>query len=431
MNRSTGRLFYVILSGMILIALIIYSAPTVAAGPSPKGTIAPAMPSEEPPPTNTPTATATPATGLIFTGWYKGCTSTPYITCSATVNSTQTDPYRWDFDITYTYGDNRTNMGSNFTLNLAFDTGVFYTDVPIWWEIYPITNEVMPNRWIDVAYSGVPDLNPMSYPSGSWTIPSQPSPYDSFWIRFSRVTEKTETLVRTDSWHVTVATYDYHALTPTPTAAPTSTPTNTPTLTLTNTPTNTPTATFIPSPTPTSTQDRWYTGNSQQNAYGVLANITTPSQSPFLDESGESSYVTTTGPYWIQAGWRYYKSGIWAWSYVEAYSPATGYSIDEYSIHNWGTIKEYKVEWVSGTTWCGWIDGVNKACYEVKSAPSQVNAHSEVHVSSQNELDTWFGIVWYLDSNNTWYLFDQALWREDAPYAVDKNHYYEFRNHGP
>jgi hypothetical protein len=154
------------------------------------------------------------------------------------VNSTQTDPYRWDFDITYTYGDNRTNMGSTFTLNLVFDTGVFYTDVPIWWKIYPITNEVMSNRWIDVAYSGVPDLNPMSYPSGSWTIPSQPSPYDSFWIRFSRVTGTTETLVRTDSWHVTVATYDFQAPAPTATVTLTSIPTSTPTIVPTTTPVN-------------------------------------------------------------------------------------------------------------------------------------------------------------------------------------------------
>lgn len=171
MNRSTGRLFYVILSGMILTVLIIGSVPAASASRGARPTIAPAMPSEEPPPTDTPTftptGTATPVTGLIFTGWTKGCTSGFYITCSAIVTSTHTDPYRWDFDIIYTYGDNRTNMGSTFTLNLTFDTGVFNTGVPIWWEMYPITNEVMPNRWIDVAYANVSDLNPMSYPSGS------------------------------------------------------------------------------------------------------------------------------------------------------------------------------------------------------------------------------------------------------------------------
>ena len=55
-------------------------------------------------------------------------------------------------------------------------------------------------------------------------------------------------------------------------------------------------------------------------------------------------------PYWVQSGWRYYKGWIWAWSYVESFSPTTGYAVQEYSIHNWGDIIEYKVEWTGGTT---------------------------------------------------------------------------------
>jgi hypothetical protein len=149
---------------------------------------------------------STPVAALTFTGWSKGCTGGPYITCSASVTKIQTDPYRLDFEIEYTYNDNRTNMGSTFTLNLVFDTGVFYTDVPIYWVMYPVTNEVMPNRWIDVVYP-VSDLNPMPYPSGSWTVPAQPSPYDTFTVKFSRATGAAERLVRTDKWHFTIATY--------------------------------------------------------------------------------------------------------------------------------------------------------------------------------------------------------------------------------
>ena len=55
MNRSTGRLFYVILSGLVLTVLIICSVPAASASRGARPTIAPAMPSEEPPPTNTPT----------------------------------------------------------------------------------------------------------------------------------------------------------------------------------------------------------------------------------------------------------------------------------------------------------------------------------------------------------------------------------------
>lgn len=211
-------------------------------------------------PTFTATAspTSTPSAALIFTGWTHGCTNGPYITCLATVTSTQTDLYRWDFDISYTYGDNRTNFGSNFTLELAFDTGVFNIEVPIWWEMVPITNEVMPTRWIDVAYSGVGDLDPMAYPTGSWTVPSQPSPYDTFRVKFSRVTGTSEILTRTDTWHLTVATYNFIGpATPTPTQTRTSTParpSRTPTKTVTRLPSKTPTRTLTLTPSRTATR---------------------------------------------------------------------------------------------------------------------------------------------------------------------------------
>jgi hypothetical protein len=148
--------------------------------------------------TSTPTFTPTPLTGLTLASTTYGCTSGPYITCSASVVTTHTDPYRWDFDITYTYGDNRTNMGSNFTYKIKFNTGVYYSSVPIWWNMYPITNEVMPNRKIDIYYSGVSDLASMDYPSGTWTVPGQPYPYNDFTVIFSRTTTAPEILVRTD-----------------------------------------------------------------------------------------------------------------------------------------------------------------------------------------------------------------------------------------
>ncbi|HMR99739.1 MAG TPA: amidase domain-containing protein [Anaerolineales bacterium] len=227
------------------------------------GTISPAFLVQDPPtltptaassptltstPTNTatPTFTPTPLTGLTLASTTSGCTSGPYITCSASVVTTHTDPYRWDFDITYTYGDNRTNMGSNFTYKIKFNTGVYYSGVPIWWNMYPIANEVMPNRKIDIYYSGVSDLASMDYPSGAWTVPGQPIPYNDFTVVFSRTTTAPEKLVRTDKWHLTIATYPNVA-----------TPTNTPT----QTPTSTPTATFTPTPATTSTPVNGYIYN--------------------------------------------------------------------------------------------------------------------------------------------------------------------------
>ena len=136
-------------------------------------------------------------------------------------------------------------MGSNFTFKIKFYTGVYYTGVPIWWNMYPITNEVMPNRSIQIFYAGVPDLPSMDYPSGAWTVPGQPIPYNDFTVVFSRTTTAPEILVRTDKWHLTLATYPN---TGTPTSTPTPTATFTPTMTFTPTsiPTLTPTNTFVP-----------------------------------------------------------------------------------------------------------------------------------------------------------------------------------------
>jgi len=64
-------------------------------------------------------------------------------------------------------------------------------------------------------------------------------------------------------------------------------------------------------------------------------------------------------------------------------------------------------------------------------APVQVQAMSEVHDNPANQLDTRFSAVYYMDSNFIWYLFDQANWREDSPYSVQKDEYYFFLNTGP
>lgn len=170
------------------------------------------------------------------------------------------------------------------------------------------------------------------------------------------------------------------------------------------------------------------------SVYGVKANISAPAQKPYFevtDASGESSYVTTTTGNWIQTGWRYYEGWLFPWSYVEGYNPIDSHFIDETSIHNWGQTREYQVVWQSGTMWCAWIDGVNELCYSAIPAPANVNAHSEVHASQQNGLDTYFSDVYYMDSNFQWLLFNCSCWREDTPYAVDKILNYEFRNYRP
>lgn len=216
------------------------------------------------------------------------------------------------------------------------------------------------------------------------------------------------------------------------TVTPTTTPTLTPTNTATITPSPIPTATSSPTVTPTETPETWYTGNDQSNAYGIKAVISAPS-SLYIDESGESSWVSIPSPYWVQTGWRYYKGLFWfaPKRYIEHVHPITGYEINHYGYQDWGTAEQYQVYWDGGTTWCGAILTEPPECYNLRSAPSWVFARSEIHVSSQNELNTNFSNVYYLDSTFNWLLFNQGNWVEDAPYSVDKVQYYEFHNYRP
>jgi hypothetical protein len=90
------------------------------------------------------------------------------------------------------------------------------------------------------------------------------------------------------------------------------------------------------------------------------------------------------------------------------------------------------VVWLNGTVWCASIDGDEKVCIDLGvSAPRVVSAHSEVHDSSQNQLNTDFSAVYYLDSTSQWLYFDQANWTEDSPYIIDKIQLYLYRNHNP
>jgi len=233
---------------------------------------------------------------------------------------------------------------------------------------------------------------------------------------------------------------------PTPTRTKTNTPVRTPTRTPTRTPSRTPTRTNtpkpptatatrtrtpMPTPTRTPTRDRWYAGNRRSSAYGVKAYISAPSSAPYLEESGESSWVSLPSPYWVQVGWRYYRGWSAPQRYLEFRDVDGNYDIFHYGEHAWGDVVEYAVIWQGGITWCGWIDGINKGCYKAVNAPSYVLAHSEVHESPQNELHTCFAGVSYRNSAGTWYLFDQASWVEDWPYRVQKDHTYDYLNYGP
>jgi hypothetical protein len=85
----------------------------------------------------------------------------------------------------------------------------------------------------------------------------------------------------------------------------------------------------------------WWVGNSRLTAYGVKANIRTPSEQLYIEEGGESNWVSLPSPYWLQTGWRYYKDWELPRSYVEWNTP-TEYDYRDYEYQSWDNTWEYK-----------------------------------------------------------------------------------------
>jgi hypothetical protein len=135
-------------------------------------------------------------------------------------------------------------------------------------------------------------------------------------------------------------------------------------------------------------------------------------------------------PWWVQAGWHYYRGWAAPAKYLEWNDPVTGWDYRDVGVQWWGTSQEYRVQWESGDRWCAYVDTAFE-CRDVQSAPIRVQALSEVHTNPQNELDTQFSEVQYLNAAQEWLPFDQALWREDAPYSVEKTYPDQYRNYGP
>jgi hypothetical protein len=177
----------------------------------------------------------------------------------------------------------------------------------------------------------------------------------------------------------------------------------------------------------------WYAGNRRLNAYGVKANIWTPTNPIYIEEDGQSNWVSLPRPYWIQSGWRYFYGWSSPKSYVEFCSPPCQNPDDrqlfDYEDQNWGSIKEYKVDHYQSNTWCASIAGVLKRCEIITSAPNEMQVLSEIHLNPNNELDTRFSAVYYRTQNGTWFLFDQTNWREDYPYKIQKDQLYYFRTY--
>lgn len=175
----------------------------------------------------------------------------------------------------------------------------------------------------------------------------------------------------------------------------------------------------------------WYAGNKRSSSYGASASIrTTPSQ-PYLETSGESSWVSKCNcGGWRQAGWRYYKGWASARTYDEYNTNGGSYAIRERGNQSWNTYIAYKVDYVATSTWAAYIGGTHYGSVgPIDPAPAQVQAMAEVHVSSNNALDSYFSSVKYKNSSSTWVLFDQSLWQQDSPYKCTTTYKYSYRSY--
>lgn len=155
----------------------------------------------------------------------------------------------------------------------------------------------------------------------------------------------------------------------------------------------------------------WYAGNERADAYGVWAFIRTPSTAPQLvptSYSGQSNWVSTPGPNWIQTGWNFYWWETVATKYVETCIDECNTSryYAEFGTQAWGSTSDYLVEQTSGTTWCAYIDGIQRRCQSIRSAPTWVQVFSEIKLSPFNKLDTLFDPVYFKNATGVWSVFD-------------------------
>lgn len=170
----------------------------------------------------------------------------------------------------------------------------------------------------------------------------------------------------------------------------------------------------------------WYVLSAIISQYGVWANISTPTTRPYMelvDNSYQYNHVTLNSDSWIQTGWALGATYSEPYSYVEVcITHCTGDPrfYREYTTHILGTKRDYIVEYTpnTGNIWCAYIDGAQKECRAITSAPESVSAASEVVATSQNTIYTIFQDVRFKNSSNVWQLFDSS-WpvKGECPYV--------------
>lgn len=183
---------------------------------------------------------------------------------------------------------------------------------------------------------------------------------------------------------------------------------------------------------PTGVAANWYAGSQEGDANGVRAYISTPMIINIIS-GGEANWVSSffhdgNGDDWIQTGWRYYQ-GYYGnpRQYVEWCIDCTEFGgtyriEDSFATQNWGTTIHYRVSDFGNGRWCAYTEGYLRFCVDnIHTTPVAIMAMSEIHISSQNQLNTDFNVVQYYDSTEgSWKDFGpNLLWVMDFPYSVE------------
>lgn len=184
----------------------------------------------------------------------------------------------------------------------------------------------------------------------------------------------------------------------------------------------------------------WYSDYEGGDFYGLWATIWTPSSAPYTPEyAGQSNSVTTTMPYWMQTGWRYYAGDTlpdkyWEYCAINCENDDSQFDRQPAGKQSWNTGIKYEVSFdgsLGPKTWCAWIGGIKIKCKDnVKSPPSYMIAQSEVHFDSRVQVNTLFQSVYTKNASGYWVgaNLDNHLFA-DFPYAIVKLSSVNFRTY--
>jgi len=171
-----------------------------------------------------------------------------------------------------------------------------------------------------------------------------------------------------------------------------------------------------------------YVGNTRSVGYGVKGYVGTPTQQPILYD-WICSWVSTSGPDWVQTGWAMYPGWAYPKSYVEA-SIGSSYDLIWYSDQSYDYARLYEVVSIdNGTQWRALIQGTSRGSWGPIGAPRQMQAFSEVQNNFNSQLKGTFSSIQY-KGQYSYMNFNEDNRVAGSPYWIEYFYPYRFNSHG-